>query len=121
MIDKCRRKPVTILTHGYTDSVKFNKTGFIFSVSILSNNKSAFETNLIQIIGWLELVGEKVACVTNGIAILVDWNEIGGCNYRRTVSEIVPAVGLSIAKALTKMRIPAQNVELVGHSLGRYH
>lgn len=68
----------------------------------------------------MEPMGEKIACVTMGIAVLVDWSQISSCGFTQEVLEIAPAVGYSIASALTKLRIPLSNVELVGHSLGAH-
>lgn len=69
----------------------------------------------------MEPTGMKVSCDINGIAILVDYGEISSCNYNRTVAEIVPSVGYSIANALRKMEVPMKSVELVGHSLGKLY
>lgn len=66
----------------------------------------------------MEPTATKIACNIKGVVILVDYSEISRCNYDRTVEEIVPAVGLHMASAITRMGIPPGNVELIGHSLG---
>ena len=59
-----------------------------------------------------------LANATNGIVILVDYQNVSSCSYGRSVEEIVPAIGLYLARVIQELELDTEKIELIGHSLG---
>ncbi|XP_055304651.1 phospholipase A1-like [Sitodiplosis mosellana] len=87
---------IKFLIHGYTDKVQFNKTG------------------------WMEPTGVALANATNGIVILVDYQNVSSCSYGRSVDEIVPSIGSYLARVIQELELDTDIIELIGHSLGAH-
>ncbi|XP_031626768.1 pancreatic lipase-related protein 2-like isoform X2 [Contarinia nasturtii] len=88
---------IKFIIHGYTDKVQFNKTG------------------------WMEPTGIALAnALTNGIVILVDYKSVSSCSYSRSVEEIVPSIGLYLAKVIVELELDTDKIELIGHSIGAH-
>lgn len=69
--------------------------------------------------GWMVKTGMKIiANSSNRMVILLDYHEISQCPYFRMAYEFVPAIGLYLAKVINQLKIPPENVDLLGHSLG---
>lgn len=111
-------RKITVVIHGFTDSVKFNNSGKYYMPKKFLSITLITSIKLLRFLGWMEPTGVKLANNTNGIAILVDYGDISNCEYFRIADEFVPRIGYHIASVLTQLNVPLNNVELVGHSLG---
>lgn len=68
----------------------------------------------------MEPVGRALSNAIDGLVILVDYGVISSCNYTRTVTEIVPAVGYYVAQLITNFNLNPSNLELIGVGLGAH-
>lgn len=100
--------------------IKFDSMEQVFILMIVSKYVCSFELGSLLPAGWMEPTGELLANVTNATVILVDYGDISDCNYDRSVREIVPAVGHYLAKVISDLDLDPNNIEIIGHSLGRF-
>lgn len=71
-------------------------------------------------LGWMEPTGIALANASNGIVILVDYQNVSSCSYGRSVDEIVPAIGSYLAQVIIELKLDTNKIELIGHSLGAH-
>lgn len=62
--------------------------------------------------------GNREANGNKKTVILVDYDAISSCNYFYLAHRIASRIGALMAKMITNLNVPLENVELVGHSLG---
>lgn len=71
----------------------------------------------------MDPTGKAIAHAVKGLVILVDWGLISNCNYARTITEIVPTIGLYLAQVISNpnyLSLDPSKIELIGHGLGAH-
>lgn len=74
----------------------------------------------------MEPTGIKFTSINNeenarSVAILVNYGAISNCNYFRIAADFVRRIGYYLADVLVnRLKIPPENIESFGHSLGAH-
>lgn len=64
-------------------------------------------------------MGTKIAEISDGITILVNYSSLAVCGYGYIVKSLIPLLSESLTVFINKLDKPLDDITLVGHSLGR--
>lgn len=69
---------------------------------------------------WMVPMGMKIADVTDGVSILVNYQRLSFCRYDYLATNVIPLLGESLSVFIKKLNRPLDTITIVGHSLGAH-
>lgn len=64
--------------------------------------------------------GRQLAKTFDGYVVLVDYDDISGCAYGKSVREVTHAMAEYIAEVIRDLNLDPRKIEMIGHSLGAH-